>query len=425
MLRRAFLVSSFAVALAGCAETGGYYPEARGGIASGFGFGNASTGEPLSLAPGQGQALGPGSGRVAILLPLSGPLSEVGGALQQAAQLALGGAPLDVKDTGGSPGGAAAAARAAIEDRATIILGPLTAAETAAVAPVARRAGIPVLAFTNDPGAAQAGVWTLGITPVQQVHRLVAAAEGHGRFAALLPGTALGQAMGRALREATASAGLPPPAISFHGAGMQSINVAVKGLSGYASRRGGIDAKIKAARDKGTSASLEEARNLSRTAVPPPNFSALLLADTGEALEEIAALLPYYYVDRSHVQILGPMLWASPASGSGNVAGAWYAAPDPGLRDGFVDQFNARFGSSPPQIASVAFDAASIARVLGAGDGYSASALTRPAGFIGADGWLALLPNGQVRRGLAVFRVGSGGGHMIAPAPRSGSGAGA
>jgi len=35
-----------------------------------------------------------------------------------------------------------------------------------------------------------------------------------------------------------------------------------------------------------------------------------------------------------------------------------------------------------------------------------------------------LQPDGQVRRGLAVFRVGSGGGEMIDPAPRSGGGAG-
>jgi hypothetical protein len=366
---------------------------------------------------------------VAILLPLSGGLSEVGQAMLQAAQLAFStsGAPeLDVKDTGGSPQGAAAAAHAAVAERAGIILGPLTAGETAAVAPVARSAGVAVLAFTNDPAVAQPGVWTLGITPVQQVRRLVAAAQAQGRtqFAAMLPSNALGQAMGRALRDATTAAGLPPPAIHFHGPGMGSINVAVRSLSGYGSRRAAIDAKIKADRDKGTQASLQEARELSRTAVPPPSFDALLLADTGEALEEIAALLPYYYVDRSHVRILGPSLWASPSSGSGNMAGGWYAAPDPSMRAGLVQDYTARYGTPPPQVAGLAFDAASIARVMGGGEGYSAGALTRPAGFLGTDGWLALQPDGQVRRGLAVFRVGSGGGEMIEPAPRSGGGAG-
>lgn len=425
MLRRAFLLSSLAVGLSSCAETGGYYP--RPG--AGYGFANIPMGQPLSLAPGAGQGQGPGGGRAAILLPLSGPFSDVGQAMLQAAQLASAapGAPeLDVKDTGGTPAGAAAAARAAVADHAGIILGPLTAGETAAVAPIARASGLAVLAFTNDPAVAQPGVWTLGITPVEQVRRMVAAAQArdHAQFAALLPTNPLGRAMGRALRQATNDAGLPPPAIRFHRPGMASINVAVRGLSGYATRRAGIDAKIKADRDKDTPASLQEARALSRTAVPPPSFSALLLADTGEALAEIAALLPYYYVSRSQVQILGPSLWASPASGSGQMAGAWYAAPDPAARAGLVQDYTAKYGTAPPQIASLAFDAASLARVLGAGEGNSTAALTRPAGFLGTDGWLALLPNGQVRRGLAVFRVGAGGGEMIEPAPRSGSAAG-
>ena len=58
-----------------------------------------------------------------------------------AAQLALdgpGAPPLDVKDTGGTPEGAAAAAQSAIAEGAGLILGPLTSPETAAVAPVAR-----------------------------------------------------------------------------------------------------------------------------------------------------------------------------------------------------------------------------------------------------------------------------------------------
>ena len=145
---------------------------------------------------------GPAGQRVAILLPLSGPRADIGQAMLHAAQLALdgpGAPPLDVKDTGGTPDGAAAAAQAAIAEGAGLILGPLTSPETAAVAPVARAANVAVLAFTNDPSQAQPGVWTLGITPGQQVRRLVAAAQAQGKsqFAALLPDTDFGHAMGR------------------------------------------------------------------------------------------------------------------------------------------------------------------------------------------------------------------------------------
>ena len=130
-------------------------------------------------------------------------------------------------------------------------------------------------------------------------------------------------------------------------------------------------------------------------------------------------MLPYYDVNRSQVQILGPSLWASPGSGSGQMSGAWFAAPDPAARAGLEQSYAAKYGAPPPMLADLAFDAASIARVLGASGGYSVAALSQPAGFIGADGWLALLPDGQVRRGLAVFRVAPGGPQMIEPAPQS------
>jgi branched-chain amino acid transport system substrate-binding protein len=107
----------------------------------------------------------------------------------------------------------------------------------------------------------------------------------------------------------------------------------------------------------------------------------------GEPLSEVAAMLPYYDVNRSQVQILGPMLWASPAGGSGQLPGAWYAAPDPAARAGLEQSYAAKYRAPPVVVADLAFDAASIARVLGAGGGYSVGALTQPAGFMGVAGW--------------------------------------
>jgi len=120
-------------------------------------------------APGSQPALrNPAGHRIAILLPLTGSSADLAQSMLKAAQLAAGapgGPPLDSHDTGGSPEGAARAAQAALGGGAGIILGPLTAAETAAVAPVARAAGVPVLAFTSDRAQSQPGVWTMGITP--------------------------------------------------------------------------------------------------------------------------------------------------------------------------------------------------------------------------------------------------------------------
>jgi branched-chain amino acid transport system substrate-binding protein len=411
MQHRAFLLLVVALSASGCA----------GGLSGIYGQSGGNSTLPLGLG-GPGQAA---SGqKVAILLPMTGPRADIGQVLAQAAELALPkeGAPaLDVIDTGGTAAGAAVAAKTAISNGDSVILGPLTSAETAAVAPIARSAGIVVLAFTNDSAQSQPGVWAIGITPDQQIRRLVAAAQGQGKtqFAALLPDSDFGRALESALTGATAFAGLPAPVVRLHAGGMGAITAATRELSDYANRRGPIDAKIKEARALGTPEGRREAQDLTKTPIPPPSFNVLLLADTREELQEIAAVLPYYDVNRSSVQIIGPALWSSPSSGSGSVSGAWYAAPDSSTRQNLDQDYSAKYATPPPPLADLAFDAASIARVITGPRGADVTALTQPAGFVGADGWIAFLPDGQVRRGLAIFRIERGGPTMIEPAPQS------
>lgn len=416
MLRRAFVLLLGSGLLAGCSQMeGGYYQP------SGYGPGPIGLGQPLP--PGETASSGP----VAILLPLTGRLSEIGQPMLKAAQLALSAPnspPLLVRDTGGSPQGAAMAAQSAIAGGAKLILGPLTAPEVAAVAPVAHSAGVMVLAFSNDPAVAQPGVWVLGITPNQQVRRLVAANADQGRTqtAALLPDTALGHAMGQALQQTTSTMNLPPPTVDFHEPGMASIQSSARILADFIDRRGPIEAKIRRDREIGTPEALNDARLLGSRPIPPPPFNVLLLADTGVALGEVQSMLAYYDVNASQVQIIGPASWANPVSGSLQVPGAWYAAPDPAARTAFVQAYSGQYGVTPPSIADLSFDAASIARVLSASGGYSVRALTQPSGFVGADGWLGLTPDGEVHRGLAVFKVERGGPQMISPAPQSATG---
>jgi hypothetical protein len=297
----------------------------------------------------------------------------------------------------------------------------LTSAETASVAPIARNAGIPVLAFTNDSSQSQPGVWPLGISPDQQIRRLVAAAQAQGKiqFAGLLPNSDFGRAMATALTKVTAAAGLQPPVIKMHPPGMAGITATTRDLSDYADRRGPIDAKVKAARALGTPEGRREAQELVKTPIPPPSFDTLLLADTGDELQEIASVLPYYDIDRSAVQIIGPALWADPASGSRAVKGAWYAAPDSGTRSNLERDFAAKYGVPPPPLADLAFDSASVAKVILGPAGSDIAILTQPGGFVGTDGWFTLLPDGQVRRGLAVYRIERAGPEMIDPAPQS------
>lgn len=379
-------------------------------------------GSPSTLYPNGPIAAGRG-GAVAILAPLTGPNAERGAALVRAAQLALaapGSPSLDVRDTGGTSAGAANAASAAVGAGDQLILGPLTAAETAAAAAPAKTAGIAMLAFTNDAAQAHPGVWTLGLTPAQQVSRMVAAAseEGKTRFAAVLPQTEFGNAMAAALTQAAAASGASPPDIRFHGNGNAAIAQAMRDVSDYAGRRGPIDAKIKADKELRTAEARSDAADQRRRAVPPPPFDALLLADTGEKLAWLSTFLGYYDIDASSVRLMGPALWAEPSTRAGaSVGGAWYAAPDPAAHSGFQAAYATKYGANPPGLADFAYDAASIARVMAQSGGISIASLTRLDGFAGVDGVLALQPDGSVRRGLALFKVQGGGSTMVAPAP--------
>jgi ABC-type branched-subunit amino acid transport system substrate-binding protein len=378
-------------------------------------------GPSLTVAPPAQASQGPR--HLALLLPLSGPNAAVAQAMQLAAQLAAaapGSPPLDVQDTGGDPQRAAAAAQQAIAAGDLMILGPLTTEETQAVAAIAVPAGMPVLAFTSDPSAAQPGVWTLGVTPGQQMRRLVAAARDDGRqhIAALLPYGPFGDAMANALSEAAAESGMEPPSVSRGGGDLASAQAGLRVLSNYDERRGALDARIKAMRESGDPASREQAAVLAAQPAAPPPFDALVLGSTGPALRQTADVLAYYDIIQPQVRVLGPALWAGQVGRLGSLAGAWYAAFDPASRAEFAAAYAAKYGAPAPPISDIAFDAMLIGRALVQEGDFSRTALTRSEGFSGVDGALTLLPDGHVHRALAVFQINPGGGaHIVSPAP--------
>ena len=370
---------------------------------------------PLTVAPPPASLQGPP--KLALLLPLSGPNAAVGIAMQQAATLAAsapGSPPLDIRDTGGEPARAAEAARAAIAAGDKLILGPLTAEETQAVGGVAGPARIAVLSFSSDPSVAAPGVWVLGITPAQQMRRLIASArqEGRQRLAALLPNGAFGDALQAALVDAASQAGFDPPNVQ-RGEG-ETADSALRTLTSYESRRSELDERIRAMRESTDPQSRQQAAVLAAQPAQPPPFDTLVLAARGEELRRIAEALPRYDVTAPQVRLLGPSFWSAGASHLRQLSGAWYASPDTSQRDGFVAAFRGRYGVAPPTIADIAFDATLIGRSQAQEHDLSPEGLAKPDGFSGVDGALVLLPDGQVRRALAIYQVGHG---IVSPAP--------
>src|SRR5436305_6877394 len=149
--------------------------------------------------------------RVAVLVPLTGRDAALGQSILNAANLAL-------LDTGGqriritaydTAAGAVPAANEALAEGSGLILGPLLAEDVRAIAPIARRADVPVVAFSNDINVAGDGVYVLGLNPGQSIERVVAYARSRGvdRFGALVPANVYGERSARRLTQAVEADG--------------------------------------------------------------------------------------------------------------------------------------------------------------------------------------------------------------------------
>ena len=101
-----------------------------------------------------------------------------------------------------------------------------------------------------------------------------------------------------------------------------------------------------------------------RSKIIPSLLLVAVLAGCKPEVKHHHLLLPVYGVTFPGVRIVGPALWARELANLSGVTGAWYAAPDPAARRPFERAYVARYASAPPALADLAFDAASLARVL-------------------------------------------------------------
>ncbi len=327
---------------------------------------------------------------MALLVPLSaqGHTGVIGKTLKQAAELALferdnPSLQLIVKDDKGTPDGAKAAAEDAIKGGAQLILGPLFAKSATAMAPLARQSHVPVVSFSTDRQAAGGGVYLLSFQPAPEVSRVVAysAQQGKRRFAALIPEDAFGKIVAAAFTEAVSRSGGTVVALETY---PQSPNGVLEPM-----RR--VSAAIQAAESDGSP------------------VDALFLPGGQENVELVARLLPQSEIDTEKVKLLGTGGMDYPNAGrDARLVGAWYPAPDPGGWTDFSQKYAMTYGQAPPRIASLAYDAVSMAIALsGGGEGqlYTSGQLTRASGFTGVDGGFRLLPDGTTDRSLAILEV--------------------
>jgi ABC-type branched-subunit amino acid transport system substrate-binding protein len=352
--------------------------------------------EPTPVPAGpQQQPLSVGNGQVKVGLIL--PLSAAGNAgiaaqsMKNAAEMAFAefqnpNIQLLIKDDAGSPQGAQQGAQQAVDEGAEIILGPLFASSVPPAAQVTRARNIPMIAFSTDSSVAGHGVYLLSFLPESDVNRIIeySASIGKRSFAALLPENAYGNVVEAAFKQAVP-------------------------------RRGGrVVAFEKYGADRSTAV-----RNVAQTL---NTADALFIADDGDSVVAIADAMAAAGANLHNVQLLGTGLWDNPhVFANANLQGGLYAAPDPAGFRNFSGRYRGKYGSDPVRTATLAYDSVALIAALARNQGtrFSADVLTNTSGFSGIDGLFRFRPDGTNERGLAVMRVGSGGGAAVAGSPKS------
>ncbi|WP_417692362.1 penicillin-binding protein activator [Roseibium sp.] len=346
-----------------------------------------------------GETLGTGSVRVGLLLPMSGAGSanSIAQVFRNSAELALNNFPnadvqLLVKDTGGTSEGGRAAAQAAINEGAELILGPVFAPAVAGAAATARASGVPVVAFSTDTSVAARGVYLLSFLPQSDVQRVIAHASSKGKrsYAALLPDDSYGAVVEAAFRQEVGRTG------------GRIVSIQRYSLSG--NNTADLTAKTQA-----LVSSL-------------PQVDALFVPAGGGVPPLVMQTLMQQRAQLGNVTMLGSGQWDTQQTKSSPVlAGAWYPGPADTGYQAFAGRYAQAYGAQPPRNATLAYDGVTLAAGLVRSAGpqrFATSVLTNRDGFIGIDGLFRFLSSGENERGLAIYQLTGSGAQVVSPAPR-------
>ncbi len=412
-MSRSFLSFLLVAALSACAYTGKVPPPPPQNRVSTTPPGAAAPMEK-TIPPGN-QAMQDISGklpenlpavRVALLLPMSGESQSLGQSMMDAATLAVYDVymPLNPsqitaqvvlipKDTGTSPAGASAAAETVIGQGASLIVGPLFSTGVSAAAPVAQRAGVPMIALSNNRAVAAPGVYVYGFLPEQQVVRMgeYAARQNVSSLAALLPNDAHGTAIAETLNTTLTGKGVRVAPVEMYSRSTTTLTAGATRL------KQGLDRA-------------------------PAN--AIFLADGGDQLGQTLGALQAAGIERRNYRLIGTGQWddelvrRNPA-----MQGAWFASSPPEYYAAFERRFLAVYGYKPQRLASLAYDAVTLAAELALKNGgarFDANTLTDPRGFLGpGNGLYRFRADGTTERALAVMEISEGSMKTLDAAPKA------
>lgn len=329
--------------------------------------------------------------RVAMLLPLSGSLAEMGQEMKNAAMMAIGdinnnNLVIQFYDTKGTGSGARIALENALNAKSDLILGPLKAEEVAAISTETRMHNVPVVSFSTSPNVLQEGVYSIGLLNDEQIKRIVRYAADHNRrrLAIVLPDNQSGINMFKSALAAAQKYGLEVTKVGFYEPTTMDFTGLVTAMT--ASRSSG---------DVG--------------------FDALLVPESGNRLKAITSMFSYYDVAAPDVLFMGTSVWANTGlSKETELYGAVYPLMPLERIEKFTQQYNELFDSRPNSLSIYAYDAVAMAAFLTQVDKSDLPAqIVRTQGFSGMSGLFRILPNGLNEHGLDVVKVTASGPQLV------------
>lgn len=377
--RRALLGGGLMFTLAGCNSAGVELPNEGGSP--------APTSGPLV-----GESLGSGPVRVGMILPLTqnGGPSPIGASMRNAAQLAINdfGGPyitLMIEDDHSSADAAAQAAQAELGTGAQLILGPVFANDVRSASTATKAAGRPMIAFSTDVTVAAPGVYLLSFLIQGYVDRILqyAVSTGKKSFAIMAPQNDYGNVAAQRFQDMAGNLNAQVVVTARYSAGQMAT---------AAQQVGAAQGQIE----------------------------ALFIPEQADAMPAVANALSAANVK---TKFLGTGVWNDPrVLKLPQMQGAWFSAPDNSGFDAFAQRYKAKFNGEPARLATLAYDAVTLAAALARGGGsdpYSQAALTSVSGFNGVDGVFRFRSDGTNERGLAVMEIDDSAAKVISPAPRS------
>ncbi|MDR1425614.1 MAG: penicillin-binding protein activator [Rickettsiales bacterium] len=360
--------------------------------------------------------------RVALFVPLSGPVKSVGEDMANAAQLSLfenrkKDIILRVYDTKGTTFGVVEAMNRAIEEGVDVIIGPVFRAETKAVQKIAERNDILVFSLSSEQDLVNSrNIFVTGPIVEQEIQLLISymVEKDVHNYVGLMPNTSFGASVNRILREAILGKDAVLIKTEYYDQNDQHMLKKIIELVSFYEIPKTIYENFE--KKKLESRILGDEKNLELEIEEEDKIypQAMFIAEGGRFADQIGSLVFSVRKERRNVQLIG----TSKLDGNENTLKNPYLdetifiGANPEKYEKYSVSYDKVYGHRPLKITSIVYDLINVIdRVYRREDGIyrpDKYALLDPKGFSGIDGRFRFLPNGLVERKLYVLQFKNG-----------------